>query len=131
MAIQSTIEFPRWVFSCPGSLSRPGGTFSHKLAHDMDEAAQLLATGWYPTLPEAVEAFQAQSEQLRSYPPPPPPAVAQAPAEVPAIGDDSLMPTRAEIESKMTELGLRMDKRKSDATLLAEIDLALRRKGKS
>ena len=40
--------------------------------------------------------------------------------------DDNAPPTRAELQAKATELGIKFDGRTSDKTLLAKIDAAMK-----
>ncbi len=87
------------------------------IAADADAAAELLASGWYPTLPEAVEAAKA------------PPAVPVAPApSAPPEPDLYAPPTREEMEAKAEQLGI-LDRRWSDRRLMAEIERALAERG--
>lgn len=73
---------------------------THKLARDADEYDRLISAGWYATVPEALAGRH----------------------EHPI--DDS-PPTRAELEAKATELGLKFDGRNSDAGLSRMIAAAL------
>jgi hypothetical protein len=88
--------FPTMLYKCPGPHSCAGGTFGYIGAVDQAEFDQRIADGWHPTMPEAMN----------------PPVV--TPAIVP---DDSTPPTREELESKATELGLKFDGRTSDVKL--------------
>ena len=55
-------------------------------------------------------------------------AAADAPAvdDLPVAVDDDAPPTRAELEAKAAELGIKVDKRWSDKTLAERIDEALK-----
>jgi hypothetical protein len=59
--------------------------------------------------------------------PPVPVAVADAPAI--DVSDDDAPPTRAELEAKAAELGIKVDKRWSDKTLGERIESALTPEG--
>jgi len=93
------MEFPTLVYKCPGSHQRPGGTYSYKGVQDADEHASALADGWFATLPEAIEG---------------------KPTEAPAPAADA-PPTRAELEQKATELGIKFDGRTGDKKLAEAI----------
>lgn len=73
---------------------------AHELARDAGEFNRLITAGWYATVPEALAG---QHEQPI---------------------DDS-PPTRAELEAKALELGLKFDGRNSDAGLSRMISAAL------
>jgi hypothetical protein len=87
-------DFPRMVYKAGGAEEIHGGRFSTLIAHDADELESALADGWFLTTPEAVEA-----------------------AKAPATPDDSVPPTRDEIERKAAELGIKFDGRTSDKKL--------------
>lgn len=74
-----------------------------------------IPPGWFATLEEAVEAHFA---------PPAPPVVEAAPPAIAEAADD-VPPTRAELEAKAVELGLKVDKRWSDKTLTERIVAAM------
>lgn len=88
--------FPRLVFKCPGPNPRAGGTYASLLVSDEQGHDDALAAGWYATLPDAIS---------------PPVAVESV------IPPDDAPPTRAELEIKADELGLKFDGRTSDAKL--------------
>jgi len=48
-----------------------------------------------------------------------------APAPAPAVPEDNAPPTRAELETKAREIGLKFDGRTSDRTLLRRITQAI------
>jgi hypothetical protein len=100
------MEYPRFVFKCPGPFSRQGGTYDHALVSDDAEYDARLQDGWFSTVPEAIEGKVIALE------------VAQ---EVSQDGS----PTRAELEAKAKELNIAFDGRTSDAKLLTKITEAL------
>lgn len=73
----------------------------------LDLVDKTIALGWFATIPEALAAAAVPAE----------------PDDVPA--DDAPV-TRAELELKATELGLKFDGRTSDANLLAKLDEAMK-----
>jgi len=90
------MSFPTMLYRCPGPHSCAGGTFGYIGAEDQVEFDKCIADGWHPTLPEAMSP----------------------PADVRIVEpDDGAPPTRAELESKAAELGLKFDGRTSDAKL--------------
>jgi hypothetical protein len=93
--------FPTIVYRCPGVHQCAGGTYDYAAAKDQAAFDSLIGSGWAATLPEA------QGEELE----------VKAEDEAPA--------TREELEVKAEELGIKVDGRKSDATLAREIAEAL------
>ena len=73
---------------------------AHELARTADEFDRLIAAGWYATVPEALAGRHEQPI------------------------DDS-PPTRAELEAKALELGLKFDGRNSDSGLSRMLTAAL------
>jgi hypothetical protein len=91
-------EFPTIVYKCPGAcFGPPGTTFNSVGVKDEKELAKRLADGWFKTLPEAVEAFL---NPVQVEPP----------------------PTREEMLEQAEKIGLKVDKRWSDETLLEKIN---------
>jgi hypothetical protein len=88
--------FPRMVYKCPGPLQRAGGTYAQKCVDDAESFDAAMLDGWYADMLTAIN----------------PPV---KPAEV--IPDDNAPPTRAELEQKAAELGLKFDGRTSDVKL--------------
>lgn len=50
------VVFPSFVYRCPGNHQCNGGTYSYKPVNDYDELGEAIKSGWYETLPEAMEA---------------------------------------------------------------------------
>lgn len=99
---------PTIVYKSPGNHQCPGSTYSYKAATDNAELSALLDSGWFRTLPEAL---------------------AGRPADEPAEGDyDDSAPTRAELETMASELGIKFDGRTTDAGLLKKINAELEAK---
>lgn len=92
------------LFKAPGPHFCDGSMVDYVVV-PLDMVDQTIAMGWFATIPEALAAVAAAE-----------------PDDVPA--DDAPV-TRAELEAKATELGLKFDGRTSDAKLLAKIDEAL------
>ena len=97
---------PTIVYKASGPHQRLGGTFDYKGVNTQEEFDAAIEAGWYPTLQEAIA-----------------PKLQTAGAQV-AINDGA--PTRAELEQKATELGLKFDGRTSDKKLGELIDAALK-----
>lgn len=96
-------KFPQMLYRAGGSEPAHGGWFSTLIVANESELSDALANGWYETTPEAIAADQAakQAEQTK----------VQTPAE----------PTRAELEQKASELGIKVDARWGDKRLAEAI----------
>jgi hypothetical protein len=94
------MSFPTIVYKCPGQHSAfAGQTYAYSAARDEDELAELVKAGWHDSLVAAVNAVNGVSvEKVEDV-------------------DDESAPTRAELEDKARELGLKFDGRTSDAKL--------------
>lgn len=97
------MEFPVLVYRCPGPhQGRDGGkSYNFKQAVDKPAYDSLLVDGWHGTYAEA-SGFVEKEEQ-------------------PVAQDESAAPTRAELEQKARELGIKFDGRTRDAKLAALI----------
>lgn len=91
------------LYKSPGPHSRPGGTFAYLPVASEEALATALAAGWFRSLPEAVAGKHDAPE---------------AAGDVPA---DDAPPTRAELEQRAGELGIKVDGRWSDKRLSDEI----------
>jgi hypothetical protein len=108
------VDFPTILYRVPGAHSGNGFTYDYAGALDQKAADALKAQGWHETLADAVS------------PPSVEPAVSEPePDPEPDVPDDDAPPTRAELEAKANELGVKFDGRTSDAKLLAKIDAAI------
>lgn len=88
------------LYQHPGPHLIHGGRFDYVVVPDEDVEAK-LAEGWHLTTDAARAAAEAPQE-------------------------DSAAPTRAELEAKATELGIKFDGRTSDKTLGEKIAAALK-----
>lgn len=93
------------LYKAPGPHFVDGSMVDY-IVVPLDLVDKTIALGWFSTITEALAAV----------------ATAE-PDDVPA--DDAPV-TRAELEAKATDLGLKFDGRTSDAKLLAKIDEALK-----
>lgn len=93
------------LYRCPGKHLVTNGVTFDTLGIELADVAKALADGWHETLPAAIEAFQNPA------------------AVIPA---DDAPPTRAEMLEQAEKLGIKVDKRWSDETLLAKIAEALK-----
>lgn len=96
------MQFPTLVYRCPGAHQRTGGTYGYLPVQDEEERDKALSGGWFNSLPEAIEAHDKPKAE---------PVAAVTDAE----------PTRAELEQKARELGLKFDGRTTDKKLAALI----------
>lgn len=94
------------VYRGYGQHQRKGGGFSFEHAETQKELDGLLGAGWFATLPEAIEAHDNPKKE----------------EEKPAAVDNKSAPTRAEMELKANELGIKFDGRTKDAKLLILIN---------
>ena len=92
-------EFPQMLYRVPGSEPIHGGMFATLVVGSADERAAAIADGWALSTEEAK-------------------------APKPVDPDDS-PPTRAELEQKAAELGIKVDGRWSDRKLRDTIAAAL------
>jgi N-formylglutamate amidohydrolase len=100
-------DFPTIVYRTPGPhFGEFGKTYESIGVADAAALAAALAAGFHRTLIDACR-----------------PPLPVAPAAVPA---DDAAPSRAELEAKATELGLRFDGRTGDKRLAALIEDALK-----
>lgn len=95
-----------------GPHQRKGGGFSTLGVKSQEELDVALADGWFMTLPEAIDAHDNKAAPKAEVKPDP--------------IQDNAAPTRAEIEAKCEELGIKVHHKHSDATLLAKIEQALK-----
>ena|SRR3972149_3088119 len=96
-------QFPTLVYKGHGPHSRAGGTYDYAAANDKEEFDTKLADGWFTTLPEAIDAH-----------------------DKPVVkSEDNAPPTRKELETKAKELGIKFDKKTTDAELSDAITAAL------
>lgn len=111
---------PLSVYRCPGDQAGPVHSWASKGVASQEELDAALADGWHVSLPEAYAARDA--------------ALAPKPIDIPApvlppepepVPDDDAPVTRAEMVAKAEELGIKVDARWSDRTLLAKIEEAL------
>ncbi len=135
------MEFPRFVYKAPGpSRHSTGGAYRFAVVNSQAEIDAHVADGWSLTPREAIAkagepAFlyglsPVQQKRLKALKPwlkvrPAEPEAAPAPAPEPeAEPADDAPPTRAEMMQQAALLGLKVDRRWSDETLLAKIDAA-------
>lgn len=117
-----SVSFPTIVYRCPGPHWGPPGTTYQSVGVDnAEQFAAKLADGWYETLVEAAAAF------LNPPAPPAPEPVAEAVVGevVDPVPVDNAPPTRDEMVAQAALLGLKVDKRWSDETLLAKVNAAV------
>jgi hypothetical protein len=103
------MEFPSLVYKAEGKYIRPHGTYDFVGVNDQQELEQKLSEGWFDSLEAAIEGKSSESVEADSEP----------------ILDDSAPPTREELETKATELGIKFDGRYSDKKIAQMIDEAL------
>lgn len=140
-------QFPCFVFRAPGAIVRARYTYDTMLVATQDHLDQRLASGWFLSLGEAIEAAGSRAARVSKVKPKPPrrpskpldginrrlvkaePVVA-APEPVPApepvaVPEDNAPVTREELEAKATELGIPFNGRTSNKKLTSLIETAL------
>jgi len=140
-------QFPCFVFRAPGAIVRARYTYDTMLVATQDHLDQRLASGWFLSMGEAIEAAGSRAARIsRVKPKPPrrpskpldginrrlaktePVAAAPEPAPAPepeAVPDDNAPVTRDELEAKATELGIPFNGRTSNKKLTSLIETAL------
>ena len=104
-------EFPALVYKSTGKYVRPNGTYDFTGVIDAEDLAKKLADGWHLSIEAAVEAKKPQQKPVE-------------PLSGPVL-DDNAPPTRQELETKATELGIKFDGRYSDKRIEQLIEEAL------
>lgn len=92
-------RFPQMLLKAGGPEQFHGGSFSTLIVQGDDELAAALAAGWHESTPAAVEA------------------AAPKPAREPGLEVSTAAPTRAELEQKAAEMGIKFDGRWGDKRL--------------
>lgn len=115
------MEFPRLLYRCPGEHQCPGGTFSSIGANDQAEFDKHVAAGWHPTMPDAMETIGKKVDAGK-----PAPVTATHDSASGDADDTEVPPTRAELEQKATELGIKFAPNIGDKKLAEKIDAALK-----
>ena len=130
--------FPTMLYKSPGIYQKPNGkSYSLISVHGQEELDEKLANGWFPSSAAAIEAAgdnafppskprpKWATKPVKKKKPARPldwreqaKAKAAAAAVAPVVqADDDAAPTRAELEAKATELGIRFDGRTKDKKL--------------
>lgn len=113
---------PTMVYKASGPHQCLGGTFDYKGVSTQEEFDAAITAGWYATLDEAIAPKVAPAQKSD-------PAASQIPAKIsepePEPEPDA-PPTRAELEQKATELGIKFDGRTGDKKLGELIAAALK-----
>jgi hypothetical protein len=100
------------LYKAPGPHFCDGSMVDYIVVPDhLDDETE--ASGWFRTIPEALASVE--------------PVVASGPVlDAFEVVPDDAPPTRAEMEQKATELGVKFNVRTTDDKLLARIDEALK-----
>jgi hypothetical protein len=133
-----SITFPAIVYRSPGQQRKPGGgTYNFDSVQTQEELDAKLDAGWFAS---SAEAIAAAGDNAGGFKKPKPKwaikptkkkkaakpldwreQVKAAPAPAPVIESETISddaePTRAELEAKATELGIRFDGRTKDKKL--------------
>lgn len=99
------MNYPTLVYKSPGKLRhRSGKTYKYMGVANEDELNRAIADGWNVSKEDAING---------------------KPAELPDHVIENAPPTRAEMETKAKQLGVKFDGRTSDKKLLMLIEKAL------
>ena len=147
------MEFPRFVYHAPGTYRHSsGGRYGYVVVNSIEEYDAHLAQDYHATPLEAIAAAgepafmaglnRAQAKRmiklkpwLRHQAPQKPAGAILSAGEVSAltapiseapVPDDDAPPTRAELEQKARELGVKFDGRTTDGALLRRINAAMK-----
>ena len=137
--------FPIHVYKSPGNYVRRGMTYKIASAADQKALQAFLDDGWHLDLASALEAAgeaakhrrpradwrarkaqEAKAKEQRKKEREASIAAYEARKAAQQKPVDESAPTRAELEQKATELGIKFDGRTSDKRLLARIEAALK-----
>jgi len=97
------MEFPRSLFKSPGDQWVGGGSFAIEHVEDLAQYHAAKKAGWFDSVGEALEAWKSGKV---------------------TEPEDNAPPTRAEMEQRAKELGIKFDGRTTDAALLRKISEA-------
>lgn len=104
------MSFPTIVYKCPGAHFGPNGTTYESIGvNDESQLQSAVQDGWSKTLIEAVIEFIEPKESLDS-----------------AKEVSSSAPTRDEMIQQADKIGLKIDRRWSDARLVEKINEAMK-----
>lgn len=99
------MEFPTLVYRCPGEHhAHDGQTYRYIPTVNQEDFDAKIAAGWHDTLIGAVDAALNPKQEGSK------------------VESDEVPPTRAEMEEKAKELGIKFDGRIGDKKLLALIN---------
>ncbi len=60
------MEYPRFVFICPGDNKCQGGTYGHEVVQDTKEHKAALEAGYSDSIPEALAAMNEVKESIEA-----------------------------------------------------------------
>jgi hypothetical protein len=60
------MEYPRFVFICPGSNKCQGGTYDHEVVTNASEHKAAIDAGFSDTLPDAIEAAKIAKSTIKA-----------------------------------------------------------------
>ena len=104
------MEFPAFVYRCPGAHFGPNGTTYESIGvNDEAQLQSALKDGWSKTLVEAAISFIEPEEAIDSS------------EEI-----SNSFPTREEMIQQAAKIGLKIDRRWNDAKLIEKINEAMK-----
>jgi hypothetical protein len=60
------MEYPRFVFICPGDNKCQGGTYNHEVVQDAKEHKAALEAGYSDSVTEALEAVKIVKDSIEA-----------------------------------------------------------------
>jgi hypothetical protein len=114
------VIYPCHVYCSPGpyQTATKAPTWGCKTVNDAAEHHAALCDGWHDTMQSAIESAGNAKPSRRANVSSPMPSV--------NVEQDNSAPTRAEMETKAAELGIKFDGRTGDKRLLERINEALK-----
>lgn len=103
------------LYKHPGPHDLHGGKYDYVIV-DEDDVNQYIIDGWCLSTPEALAQSKEKAKEKEKE---------KEKEKDKEIEADNAPPTREELETKATELGIHFDGRTSDAKLMRSIDKAL------
>lgn len=126
------MDYPAFVYRCPGAHFGPDGTTYDSLGVNNDEQLRAaLADGWAESLVKAASIYLHPVKFDEPVGNVVSDVDASGTEEISEVGqndasDETAPPTREELEQKANELGIKFDGRTTDRKLLEKIEEVLR-----
>jgi hypothetical protein len=60
------MDYPRFVFICPGANKCQGGTYDHEVVNNASEHKAAIDAGFSDSVPDALEAAKIAKESIKA-----------------------------------------------------------------